>query len=311
MTTRYLTVLGTGSQVGTRSRGPGGYALRWDDQLILFDPAEGFAHRCLEAGVAIGKATAVCITHFHGDHCLGLPGIIQRRYLSQCEEPLPIYYPSASQTTFTHLLLSSIYDDALIDPRPIGRRGVIGRLGDSMLISEPLRHKAPTIGYRIEAPAAFHFDAGKLAGAGLVGSQIGQLASTGRAMTPAGEVDKEDLGEERPGQAMAFLMDTRLCGGALRLARDVDLLVTEATYLDRDRLLAERGMHLTARQAAWLARESGATSLVISHFSARYDDVEEFEQEAREVFPPTVAAADLGVYRLPPVDAHRHAYVHE
>ena len=300
MTTRYLTVVGTASQVGTRERSPGGYALRWDDQLILFDPAEGFAHRCLAAGVSVGKTTAVCITHFHGDHCLGLPGIIQRRALSQRNTPLPVYFPADSTATFSHLMHSSLYDEGWVEPIPVSRAGVAGHLGESTLISEPLHHRVPTIGYRVQAPTRVHLEPERLAEAGLSGPAIGELVARGAVVNDAGTtVAVEDFATERAGQAMAFVMDTRLCGGAFRLSKDVDLLVAEATYLDQDRGLAERGMHMTARQAAWLARESGVGQLVLSHFSSRYAATTDFAIEATEVFPPTIIAVDASVVRIP------------
>ncbi len=251
------------------------------------------------AGVPVGKATAVCITHFHGDHCLGLPGIIQRRSLSQQNRPLPVYFPAESIATFTHLMHSSLYDDGPVEPCPVSRPGVAGRLGASDLIAEPLHHRVPTIGYRIQAPARLHLEPERVAKAGLAGSAIGELVARGEIETESGPVAVKDLGTERPGQAFAFVMDTRLCGGAFRLAKDVDVLITEATYLDRDRTLAERGMHMTARQAAWLARESGVGQLVLSHFSSRYDDTADFATEATEVFPPTIVAADTSVIRMP------------
>ncbi|MGI9612086.1 MAG: MBL fold metallo-hydrolase, partial [Acidimicrobiales bacterium] len=96
---RELIVLGTASQAPTRHRHHNSYALRWDEQLLLFDPGEGTQRQCIFAGVAIARATAVCVTHFHGDHCLGLPGVIQRRALdnraaSPALGPLPVVFPA-------------------------------------------------------------------------------------------------------------------------------------------------------------------------------------------------------------------------
>ena len=80
-------MLGTASQTPTRSRAHNAMALRWDDQLLLFDPGEGTQRQCIMAGLAIARATAICVTHFHGDHCLGLPGVLQRRALDARSTP--------------------------------------------------------------------------------------------------------------------------------------------------------------------------------------------------------------------------------
>lgn len=106
MSAREFIALGTSSQLPTRYRAHNSYMLRWDDQLILFDPGEGTQRQCTLAGVSIAKLTAVFVTHFHGDHCLGLPGVIQRRSLDNATNsapsgPLPVFYPGDGQALFT------------------------------------------------------------------------------------------------------------------------------------------------------------------------------------------------------------------
>jgi len=103
MTSRQLIALGTSSQAPTRLRAHNSYALRWDNQLVLFDPGESAQRQCTFGGVAVSKLTAVCVTHFHGDHCLGFPGIIQRRALDNRNTDagppvdLPVFYPVEGQ----------------------------------------------------------------------------------------------------------------------------------------------------------------------------------------------------------------------
>lgn len=299
MSGRHLTVLGTASQAPTRSRAGGGSALQWDDQLILFDPAEGYQRQCLLAGVAIGRATALCITHFHGDHCLGLPGVIQRRALSQCDEPLPVYFPAEGLGYYHHLVQASIYDNEYVEPIPVSGPGEIGRIGRSVLLSQPLQHRVPTIGYRVQEPDRTGLAVERLERMQVTGRQAQELSEVGRTRIGGRSVTVEEVAELRPGQSMAFVMDTTICDGAVALADHADLLVCEATYLERDGALARQGSHLTARQAAWLARESGARRLVLTHFSGRYDEVDEFEAEASEIHDDVVVARDLDVIAVP------------
>ena len=103
----------------------------------------------------------------------------------------------------------------------------------------------------------------------------------------------------RPGQTFGFVMDTRLCDAAVSLAAGVDLLVCESTFLSDDQDLATAYGHMTASQAAWLARESGARRLVLTHFSQRYTDDARFLAEAGEIFPDVVVARDLDVVAVP------------
>ncbi len=299
VTTRYLTVLGTAGRISTRTRVVNGYALRWDDQLVLFDPGEGFQRQCLLGNVAIGRATAVCITHFHGDHCLGLPGLIRRRALSGCQEPLPIYFPADGLPYFEHLMGTSAYEGDFVEPRPVRGSGVIGAVGRSTLSARPLEHRVPTIGYRLEEPSRTGLSVGGLFDRYIHRPRIGALARTGSIHLADGMVTAEDVGEERSGQSFAFVMDTVPCDGAMTLATGADLLVCEATFLDQDRALAEAGMHLTAAQAATLARQAGARRLVLSHFSSRYADTAGHAREACRIHDDVIVADDLDVIRVP------------
>jgi ribonuclease Z len=108
------------------------------------------------------------------------------------------------------------------------------------------------------------------------------------------------MSEHRPGQVFAFVMDTRLCDGALALAEGADLLVCESTFLDCDADLAAGYGHLTAAQAARLAVEAGARHLVLTHFSQRYPDDAAFAAEAGEIFPDVVVVRDLDRVPVPP-----------
>ena len=142
----------------------------------------------------------------------------------------------------------------------------------------------------------------RLEALGVRGPDVGLLRQQGM-ITVAGRqapVRIEEVSVERPGQVMAFVMDTGLCGAALELAREADLLVCEATFAEADAELAARYRHLTAAQAGRLAAESGARRLVITHFSQRYPDAEVLRREAAAEFPETVCASDLLRVPVPP-----------
>lgn len=292
-------MLGTASQMPTRHRAHNSCALRWDDQLVLFDPGEGTQRQCTLAGVAIARATAVCVTHFHGDHCLGLPGVIQRRAFDNRAavtpaDPLPIFYPADGQEHFDHLRNATIFHDTSeVVPTPVHDGGEIGRLGNLTLTAVPLEHRCTTFGYRLDEPDGVRVLPERLADFDISGPDVGTLLEQGWLDTAAGRVHVDQVTEPRPGRSFAFVMDTVLCDGARELAAGVDVLVCESTYLHEHVDLARQYFHLTARQAGELAAEAGVGRLVLTHFSARYPDAAVLGDEARRYHDDVVVAQDL------------------
>src|SRR5947199_10122838 len=116
----------------------------------------------------------------------------------------------------------------------------------------------------------------RLNAAGVRGPAVGELLHRGEIVVSGQTVRLEDVSEPRPGQSFALVMDTRPCSGARTLAQGVDMLVCESTYLESERQEAHDHFHMTARQAAKLAEEAGVRRLVLTHFSQRYDDREQF-----------------------------------
>ncbi len=293
-------MLGTGSQRPTRHRNHNGYALRWDANLVLFDPGEGFQRQCTIAGLAIARADAVCLTHFHGDHCLGVPGVMMTRASSDASRPLDFWFPADGAAYYDRLLsctASEVEDPFLAHPIDAG--GVVGSIGPLRLSAQPLRHRVTAFGYRLQEPDGRSFDVDELAARGISGADVGRLERDGEFRTPGGTVTLDQVSVERPGQSMALVMDTALCDNIVELARGVDLLVIESTFLDQDADLAEKYLHLTAAQAGRVAAEAGARRVVLTHFSQRYDDAAEFVAEASAHHPDVHGASDFDVVPVP------------
>jgi ribonuclease Z len=283
---RQLTVLGTASQAPTRHRNHNGYLVRWDDRLVLFDPGEGTQRQFTFAGVAAARVTDICITHFHGDHCLGLPGIIQRLNGDRVEREVSIYHPADGAEYFERLRYASVYGESTpLRPVPLDADGVAGELGTHTTLSvAALDHRITTYGYRIEEAERLRFVPERLEELGIQGPQVGQLRRLGELTVKGRTVGIDEVSETRPGQSMALVMDTRMCDAAVALARNADTLICESTYLESEAKLAHDYGHLTAAQAATIARDAGVGELVLTHFSARYDDVSKFVDEAGAIF---------------------------
>ncbi|GGL07123.1 ribonuclease Z [Mangrovihabitans endophyticus] len=285
---RELTVLGTASQVPTRARNHNGYLLRWDDEVILFDPGEGTQRQMLLAGHAVSPLTRICVTHFHGDHSLGLAGVIQRLALDRTPHPVAAHFPEGGRAYFDRLrYATSFRDNADVRPEPVGAGfAVPTRAG--LLTALPLRHSIETYGYRLTEPDGHRMLPGRLAAYGIGGPAVGELQRSGRW----GGVTIEQVSAPRPGQKFAFVMDTGLCDTVYALADGVDMLVIESTFLATEAALAEQVGHLTAGQAGAVAHECGVRTLVLTHFSQRYPDASRFAAEAAETFAGTIVLAE-------------------
>jgi ribonuclease Z len=298
---RELLVLGTAAQAPTRERNHNGYLLRWDAQSILFDPGEGTQRQLIRADVSSGSITAICITHFHGDHCLGLPGVLARFALDHRERPVDLFFPAAGLPFLDRLRQVAAFEPwphVRLHPLPLER--TVHEFRDGLrLVAEPLHHTVPTLGWRVEEPVRRHVIPERAAAYGLAGPDIGRVVHGATINTASGPVRLEDVSEARPSQAFAFLMDTAPCDAAVALADGVDLVLSESTYLDGEIDLADGYRHLTARQAAEIADAAGARALVLSHFSQRHRDESAFAAEAKRVFREVVAARDLTVVALP------------
>jgi ribonuclease Z len=297
VTVRELIVLGTASQVPTRQRNHNGYLLRWDGEGFLFDPGDGSQRQLLRSGAAASDITRICITHFHGDHCLGVPGIVQRLSLDRVPHTVHAHYPQSGAHFFERLrYASAFYDAADIKEVPVVDDGEIANGKFGTLEAYRLDHGIDSVGYRLIEPDGHRMLPEKLKQHGIQGPQV-------RTLQAQGELDGvrlEDVSEPRKGQRFAFVMDTRLCDNVFELADNADMLVIESTYLARDTKLAGDHGHLTAQQAARVAQDCRVRKLVLTHFSQRYEDPAEFHAEAAAEFDgEIVIAKDLDRVPVP------------
>ncbi|MGW1538757.1 ribonuclease Z [Streptomyces sp. NPDC002309] len=278
MSVREVVVLGTASQVPTRHRNHNGYLLRWDGEGILFDPGEGTQRQMLRAGVAAHDLNRICVTHFHGDHSLGLAGVVQRINLDQVPHPVTAHYPRSGQRFFERLRYATAYRETVgITEEPVDGDGVLASSASYRLEARRLSHPVEAYGYRLVEPDGRRMLPERLAAHGITGPDVGRIQREGAL----DGVALDEVSEVRRGQRFAFVMDTRLCDGVYALAEDCDLLVIESTFLDEDERLAVEHGHLTAGQAARVAVESGVRHLVLTHFSQRYTEPDLFERQAR------------------------------
>lgn len=301
--------LGTSAAVPTRQRHLSAYAVRREGRVYLFDCGEGTQYRLLHAGLARGHLAAVFVTHLHGDHVFGLPGLLTSLALTGREAPLVVVGPEGLRAILAALpgtspdalpfALEHVELEAAFTADPEACREVFRDAG-VRVEARPLAHRVPCVGYRFEE----HTRPGKIDGEGARAAGVAEgwqfealkrgvpvTLASGRVVSPEGLV-----GPERPGASFAYVLDTRPCAGGHALAREADLLVHEATFTsDRAACAAETG-HSTAAEAAAVARAAGAHRLLLTHVSARYTDAAPLAAEAQAVFPAAEVAEELRVY---------------
>ena len=293
MSERKLFVLGTASQVPTRQRNHNSYFLRWDEEGILIDPGEGTQRQMIHAGISVSEITKILITHFHGDHCLGLAGVIQRLSLDKVNHAIHIYYPASGQIYYEHLQkASNFYNIVTLHDHPVSSTGVIFENDKITMETKPLDHTVDTWGYRLKERDDYTMLPDKLSQFGVKGPLIKELKSHGQVFLGGRTISLKDVSTPRPGQIFAFIMDTRLCPAAFDLAHSADLLVCVSTYLSDRTQEAKKYGHLTAADAATIAKKAGAKKLVLSHFSQRYASTKLFMEEAQVIHPNVIAAED-------------------
>jgi ribonuclease Z len=302
MSVRDLTILGCSSQQPTRFRNHGAYLLRWNDEGLLFDPGEGTQRQFIFANIAPTCVTRIFISHFHGDHCLGLGSVLMRLNLDKVTHPIHCYYPASGEKYFKRLRYGSIYHEMIkVVEHPISQAGVVEDDGRFRIEATFLEHGVENIGWRITEADTRKFDEEALRHYGIRGPLVKELQEKGVLTVQGQTVNLDQVSWIRQGDSFAIVIDTLPCQNAVDIARGATLFLCESTYLDEHRELALMHNHLTAKQAALIAKEAGVRELILTHFSARYQNVKAFEQEARTIFPHTHAADDLITFPFPKI----------
>lgn len=304
-----LTFLGTSAGVPTRTRNVTAMLLQLQHPtqpgLWLFDCGEGTQHQLLRTAFHPGKIERIFISHLHGDHLFGLPGLICSRSMAGNIQPLTIYGPQGvKEYVETSLRLSGSWTDFPLEIVEI-RAGKILDDGLRQVTAYPLDHPVECYGFRVEEhdkPGAL--DAKRLIEAGVPFGPLFQRLKAGESITLADgrTVNGADfLAPATPGKKIAIFGDTAPCESALEMARDVDLMVHEATL---EAAMAEKANsrgHSSSEQTAQLARAANVKQLIITHVSSRYDaeGCRRLLAECRSVFPACELAEDFSTFTLP------------
>jgi ribonuclease Z len=305
-----VTFLGTSSGVPTRARNVSAVALRLPQraELWLFDCGEATQHQFLRSALRVSQLRRIFITHMHGDHVFGLPGLLASLGLAgACSEGLDIYGPDRLGTYLDGVLRSTstriAYPLRIHRVREAAASGsVLLDDGDLTVRCALLDHRVPAYAYRVEQkPRPGHFDVERARALGIPpGPVYARLKAGGSVTLEDGRViHGESLcGPPRPGRSLVYCTDTVFCEAAVELARGADLLIHEATFAHGEAQLAIQRQHSTSTMAAQTALAAGVKELVITHLSPRYTPgnavtPDDLVAEARAIFPATRVARDF------------------
>jgi len=292
-----VVFLGTSGSVPTPERGLPAVAVRRGGELLLLDCGEGTQRQMMRAKVGFPTRFRIFITHLHGDHVFGIPGLLHTMALMNRDAPLEIYGPKGL-ANFVRTVLEVVHmkSDYPVYVREVGD-GVVYDGGDYVVRACWVSHGVPALAYAVEEkprPGRFHPERARALGVPM--GPLWKRLQMGKAVRlPDGRlVRPEDvLGPARPGLKLVYSGDTGPCEALVELARGADLLIHEATLGDEhtERAIAEG--HSTPSIAAQTALKAGVKRLVLTHISARYRDTTTLLEQARATFPNTIVAEDL------------------
>ena len=299
-----ITFLGTSAGVPTRARNVSCVALRLPQrgEVWLFDCGEGTQHQILRSDLNLSQVSRIFITHMHGDHMLGLMGLLATCGMTAHARGIDVYGPRPLADYVREVSRRTQFQTNYpLAVHEVGE-GPVYEDDEYTVSCAPLKHRLPAFGYRVtEKDRPGHFDVERAKESGIPsGPLYGRLKRGERITLPDGRTfDGADFcGPDIEGRIVVYCTDTTYCRSAVELSRGADLLIHEATFAEADEGLAVRSTHSTAAMAARVAKEAGARKLLLTHFSPRYfpgnqTGPEDLLREARDVFPDAELAHDF------------------
>jgi ribonuclease Z len=297
-----LVFLGTSSGAPTVQRGLSSIALIRGAELLLFDAGEGMQRNFIKAGLAMNKKMKIFITHMHADHCVGLLGLLQTMELQGREKSIDIYgEPRLEEFLRENMRIIGFRLTFDIIVRKIEKEGVIVRERDYQVSCCQAMHSVPSFAYCLEEfdrPGVFN-----VAEARRLGIPEGDLYSKlqrGEDIVYGGQTIRSSqiVGRPRKGRKIGISGDTRPTDRLARFFKDCDLLIFESTYSQDKQEKAMENGHSTAAEAATIAKKADVDKLLLTHFSARYDETSLLVKEASAIHYNVEAAEDLKVVRV-------------
>jgi ribonuclease Z len=298
-----LIFLGTAGSFPTSHRSLPAIAIQQAHTLCLFDCGEGLQRQIFTAGIKFRHTLKIFVTHLHGDHILGLPGLLQTMSLLNLDKPVEVYGP--------HGILDFIVNIVKLIRFHLTFPLKIFEVAEGTVVTDPkytiqcawTDHNIPNLAYALqetERPGRFFphkaHDLGVPEGPMWAHLQRGDdlCLPDGRIITP-----RDVLGPPRPGRKIVYTGDTKPCTSVTRLAKNADILIHDATFDDALHERAKSNGHSTASQAASIAQRAHVKHLILTHLSSRYPDGALLRKQAEHIFPTVTIAEDFLEIHVP------------
>ncbi|MDR2845922.1 MAG: ribonuclease Z [Candidatus Methanoplasma sp.] len=291
-----ILFLGTGGGLPSRDRAPSCVAVRSKRDIVLFDCGEGAQRQLMVSQFSFMKIVGIFISHLHGDHIFGLPGLLQTMGLSGRKDPLVVRGPKGIKE-FIEAVSNTCQGGGLdyrldIDEFEAGDKIQFEGFSVSSFSTE---HGVPSFGYVLtEDDSKGKFDEEKAKSLGITPGP--DFAALQKGTSVNGVTSDMVMGPSKPGCSVVYSGDTGPCAGLTEASEGADVLIHESTYSRSEEDKAAAYKHSTASQAAETARNNGCRALILTHISNRYEDGMQLEKEAREIFPASFVAADFSFY---------------
>lgn len=287
-----IVFLGTAGSVPTKERSMPSVAVIYDGSILLFDCGEGTQIQMLKYGLNAQRLKAIFISHIHGDHTIGIAGIVRSLAINGRKEALSIFVPRGSE----RIIRSLIVFDRVTIGYPINiigvRQGTVYRGRGFSVSAFRLNHTVETYGYAVAEDSKLRFIKERCDRLGIRGTMYSELEKKGIIRINGKGIRLKGITRLQEGRKIVYATDTRPAAGTVRAARGADLLIHEASYKSSEKALAVSRKHSTSEEAAGIARKAKVSKLTITHFSARYRDASQLLSEAKAVFKNTIAASD-------------------
>lgn len=287
-----VTFLGTSGSTPTKERALPSVAVTYDGQIYLFDCGEGTQRQFMRYGLSVSKVDYVFLTHIHGDHVIGLAGLMRTLSANNRTKPLQIFIPEGDEDKVRALMT---FDRAFIRyPVTITgiKSGAILKNNGVTITAFRLSHSVKAYGFVFKQDDRLRFDKDKCKRLGLKGEMFSRLQGSRRLTVKGKTVTLSSVTTPQRGKKITYVTDTRPSRTIAEAAKDSDLLIHEATYSKDMKSYAIERKHATSEEAATMARQSGSRELVLFHISARYRDTQGILNEAKHIFPNTRIAYD-------------------
>jgi|SRR3989344_1720159 len=289
-----IVFLGTGSMIPTQDRNHSATLLLYKNEGILIDCGEGTQKQFRIAKIPITKITKILITHWHGDHVLGLPGVVQSLEKHHSNNTLEIYCPKGSKRYFNNMFKGFDYEIGIKYKIIEINKRIFLKDKDFILEALKLNHTIPCLGYSFIEKDKRKVDKNYLSKFGLRSHPIVKRLQQGKDITWENKKIKASQATKiKKGLKISVITDTGLCENILKLVKNSDVMIAEATYKHDLEEKAKSYRHLTTKQAAMIAKKSNVKKLMLTHFSQRYKELDELKKEASEVFKNVHLAKDF------------------